>query len=95
MSKTLERIKELQAELDASIEKAVKDLLKRRDAIDQELAELGHKTKARTRRARTPRIQHCGICDIDGHDARSHRNTKDPTKPFTKAELKERNLPTG
>ena len=68
---------------------AIKKLLAERDAIDAQLAELGHGAPASAAKKRISRKtpneeKYCKVCKINGHDARAHRTHKDP---FTKDEL--------
>ena len=48
--------------------------------------------KATRKRAPSDKVKHCEICNLDGHDARNHRN-QDPKKKFTQKELSEKGLP--
>jgi hypothetical protein len=78
--------------------KAVEDLMAEINAKIEELNSFGYgyrlvegdgQKKAKKPVSSAPK--HCTICDVDGHDARSHRN-QDPKKKFTQKELQERGL---
>jgi hypothetical protein len=96
----LEQIRKLDEQKAKLLFDAKKEALERVHAAIKDLNELGFAYKlvsgdgavsGKKKRNTDPTKRHCPICDMDGHDARAHRNQENKKK-FTKAELEERGL---
>ncbi|SRR5579883_1557501 len=83
------------SKLETLKKEAIDELLAERQKIDEQLAQLGYNDgpppKKKTGASKPAGERHCDICDMNGHDARAHRN-QDPKKKFTAKELAEKGL---
>lgn len=100
----LDELKKLDEQRAKLLDKAKADALKKAEAAISELNDLGFNFELveRARKAasgsrtgsRKPKDEPCPICGFKTeppHDKRSHR-TQEPKRPFTDAELKQRNM---
>lgn len=86
----IDKIRQMEAELETLKKGRIKELLSQREAIDKELRQLGHGTREivpkmeaekpakapkKITRKRDPN-KPCPICGETGHDARRHRGDK-------------------
>jgi len=99
----LEQLKELDDKRAKLVNGAKDEALKKAEAAIADLNSLGfayrlvegnegpHGKKKATTQQKPAAERHCDICDINGHDARAHRN-QEPKKKFTQKELAEKGL---
>lgn len=94
MPTATERALKAKANVDSLIKDAIKEQLSIIKEAEQRLAELGYSksaTKTGTRNT-DPAKKHCPVCNMGGHDGRSHRGQGKSKRKFTTAELKDLGL---
>ena len=101
MPTILEQLKKLDEQRNQLLDNAKTELLKKAEDAISELNQLGFNyrltqgesggTKKKTGASKPAAERHCDVCDMNGHDARAHRN-QNPKKKFTAKELAEKGL---
>jgi hypothetical protein len=84
-------LEQLDKDYTAKKEKLTEELRGTYDQLSRFFGNESARGKKKTGASKPAAERHCDICDINGHDARAHRN-QDPKKKFTAKELAEKGL---